>query len=157
MKIKWLLLAVLQGLGIQSRAELALYKRHFPHMIRVKKILGTSRSQCLQDAFAILELKAWKYREPGFFVEFGATDGVALSNTYLLEKCFGFTGILAEPAKIWHKALEGNRKVAIETRCVWDESGKFIDFAEVLEPELSTARMYMGSDHWKRDGNETKY
>jgi hypothetical protein len=47
--------------------------------------------------------------------------------------------------------------VAIATRCVRDEFGKFIELAEVPEQELTTARMYMGSDHWKRNGNESKY
>lgn len=42
-------------------------------------------------------------------MEFGATNGVDLSNTYFLEKCFGWKGILAEPAKGWHKALKKNR------------------------------------------------
>lgn len=34
---------------------------------------------------------------PGFFVEAGAHDGVWRSNTYFLERCRGWTGLLVEP------------------------------------------------------------
>jgi FkbM family methyltransferase len=157
MSLKKMLIAALSKVGIEGREELMLYLRYFPHVARVKKILKIRTSQCLQDVFAILELKAWKYKGQGYFVEFGATDGISLSNTYLLEKVFGFTGILAEPAKIWHKDLSRNRSVTTDTRCVGIETGKLIEFAEVLQPELSTAQIYMNNDHWQRDGVETKY
>ena len=35
-------------------------------------------------------------RSPGLFVELGALDGETLSNTLLLERCFGFRGVLIE-------------------------------------------------------------
>ena len=53
------------------------------------------KSQIGQDLFALYALD-WK--RSGYFVEFGATNGVDLSNTFLLEKDFAWTGILAEPA-----------------------------------------------------------
>ncbi|GIT91759.1 hypothetical protein JANAI62_22160 [Jannaschia pagri] len=37
------------------------------------------------------------FKRGGYFVEFGATDGVTLSNTWLLEMSFGWSGILADP------------------------------------------------------------
>ena len=52
------------------------------------------KSQINQDIFVLYTLD-WK-RE-GYFVEFGATNGIDLSNTYLLEKNFGWKGILSEP------------------------------------------------------------
>ncbi|MFZ5779687.1 MAG: FkbM family methyltransferase [Pseudomonadota bacterium] len=98
--------------------------------------LHHSTSQFWQDIFVLAETN---YRRNGYFVEFGAADGLSASNTYLLEKVFGWTGILAEPAKVWHEALRGNRASAthIETRCVWSRSGDVLPFDEFDYPELS--------------------
>ena len=70
-----------------------------------------AKSQLGQDLFALYSL-SWK--RGGFFVEFGATNGVDLSNTYLLEKDFDLIGILAEPVAVWHAELTRNRSVAID-------------------------------------------
>ena len=70
-----------------------------------------SQAQLWQDLFVLHELGM---KRDGYFVEFGATNGVSLSNTYLLEKQFGWKGILAEPARCWHAAREKNRSAAIE-------------------------------------------
>ena len=78
------------------------------------------KSQIGQDLFVLYMLN-WK--RGGYFVEFGATNGVDLSNTYSLEKDFGWTGILAEPAKVWHVDLLNSRSAIIDFDCVWKESG----------------------------------
>ena len=44
-------------------------------------------------------------KKNGFFVEFGACDGLHFSNTLLLEKSFGWKGILAEPNRAYQKKL----------------------------------------------------
>src|ERR1017187_1984592 len=56
------------------------------------KALRISKSQLRQDLMVLSELD---FKRGGYFVEFGATNGVTLSNTYLLEKEYGWTGILA--------------------------------------------------------------
>lgn len=109
----------------------------------VLKFAPFSKSQIRQDLFA---LTATEFKTEGFFVEFGATDGVSLNNSYLLESEFGWKGILAEPAKMWHQKLRTNRNSHISTSCVWSESGESIKFVEATIPELSTAGKYLMSD-----------
>jgi FkbM family methyltransferase len=82
----------------------------------------------------------------GYFVEFGATDGLSHSNTKLLEDA-GWSGILCEPARIWHSNLHANRNQQIDTRCVSTESGHIVVFNETSAAELSTVDSYSDSDH----------
>ena len=103
--------------------------------VQERTLLRNSKSQLGQD---ILGLSAKGLREPGFFVEFGASDGFALSNTHLLEKQFGWSGILCEPSKSWHQALKKNRSCLIDTRCVYLSTGEKIGFSENYLGELSS-------------------
>jgi FkbM family methyltransferase len=80
--------------------------------------------------------------KPGFFVEFGAADGIALSNSHILEKHFGWTGVLCEPSTAWHEALKQNRSCIIDTRCVYSVSGEKISFSENYLGELSAITAY---------------
>lgn len=107
--------------------------------------LPHSKSQLGQDLFALLVSGS---AEPNFFVEFGATDGLSLSNTYLLETQLGWNGILAEPAKRWHNLLQANRKCHIDTRCVSQASGNILNFLETESAELSSLEAYADNDHW---------
>jgi len=102
-----------------------------------------SRSQLFQD---LLVLCLFKDKQNGFFVEFGATNGVSFSNSYLLEKEFKWKGILAEPGKTWHTELVANRGCRIDLRCVWDISKEKISFNETLCAELSTVEEYTDVD-----------
>lgn len=107
---------------------------------RCLDLLGQSKSQIRQDLFALAHLD---FPRDGYFVEFGATDGVDLNNTWLMEKEFGWKGILAEPARGWHAALKSNRDAVIETRCVWSKSGEQLDFTEAPRGENSGVSSYV--------------
>lgn len=113
------------------------------HAAQLLKTLRSSRSQLRQDLVVLAELD---FKRNGFFVEFGATNGVDLSNTYLLEKQFGWKGILAEPAKRWHPDLKRNRTACIELDCVWKETNSVLTFNEVEQGEFSTIDSYSSSD-----------
>jgi len=112
-------------------------------LIQAEAISSGAKSQLGQD---VLALSVNGLSDKGFFVEFGATDGLNLSNTYLLEKDFGWIGILCEPAKIWHADLNRNRSCAIDTRCVSSHSDLFVDFAEAPDAKYSTISEFRNQD-----------
>lgn len=118
---------------------------------------GRSRAQLFQDLFVLHELGAPR---GGYFVEFGATNGVSLSNTHLLEHGYGWDGIVAEPARCWHDDLAANRSCTIDHRCVWATTGERLQFAEVADdPEYSTLAPFTASDHHadRRRASATTY
>jgi FkbM family methyltransferase len=113
-----------------------------------------SAAQVFQD---LLVLSVLGEKRGGFFVEFGATDGISFNNTYLLERKYGWQGILAEPARGWQKALRQNRHAAIETRCVWSRSGDTLQFNEPYAGELSTVDEYSRRDRYARQRSAGKH
>ena len=121
----------------------------------VIKYLEKSKSDLRQDLFALNELN---FKKNGFFVEFGACDGIISSNTHLLEKDFEWNGILCEPARFFSKQLQINRKCHIENKLVWKESGKNLTFNEsTAHPRLSTIDAFSNTDRWyleRRNGEK---
>lgn len=100
----------------------------------------------LQQDFVAKFFHSLNSNKPGFFVEFGASDGIVFSNTLLLEQRYSWTGIIAEPAKSWQDSLKKNRKCRIDFRCVWSESGKLIEFNETTSAEYSTISHFSEGD-----------
>lgn len=129
--------------------------------------LPFSTSQLAQDLFVISEV--CKHDIPPFFVEVGATDGVTLSNSYILETRLHWQGIVVEPARTWHAKLAENRHCLIDTRCVTDQSQQTVDFLETgsstprfqnSSPALSSIASYADSGDWAaeiRRGNSQRY
>ena len=97
-------------------------------------------SQLSQDLFAYCFSERQK---GGFFVEFGATDGFNLSNTFILEKYHGWQGILAEPLPSWHEDLMRNRSCSIDTRCIHSKTGVKVVFRNTLLRRM-TKRSFPG-------------
>jgi FkbM family methyltransferase len=106
-----------------------------------------SKAQLFQDLYVLHKLRG---KSQGYFVEFGATNGMDISNTFLLENSFGWTGIIAEPSPLWHPALFKNRKCVIETKCVWKASGEHLQFlVSKSSPELATINSFRDCDRHK--------
>jgi FkbM family methyltransferase len=126
------------------------------HLEKIRIALGSDdfKSQILQDIFVA---SYYGLKREGYFVEFGATNGIDLSNTYGLEKHFAWTGIVAEPAPVWTKDLRANRDCIVDTRCVWTETGANIDFRLTSEPEYSGVSSTLSADRHvnKRKSGDT--
>ena len=113
----------------------------FIHFLKNKKNIN---SQLYQDMFAefILNIDPKKT-----FLEFGATDGKHLSNSYTLENDFGWTGVLAEPDTQWHSNLNLNRtKCKKIYDCIWKKSDEKINFFSSEIGEFSTLEEFKYSD-----------
>lgn len=117
------------------------YPESIKHRERLTEFFYKAHGQLYQDMIVQMYL-GWKTN--GYFVEFGATDGNDISNTYTLEKEFGWNGILAEPAKHWHPLLTKNRSCNIDFNCVWRSSGEQISFHEShARPDGSAIQQYI--------------
>lgn len=113
--------------------------------------LFLSHSQILQDLWVLYMLKE---KEAGYFVEFGACDGLNMSNTLLLEERYNWNGILAEPNPIWHEQLKRNRRAHISTKCIAANSVERIAFLSTpAMPELSRIEEIIPDDIHERNGN----
>ena len=123
--------------------------KNFNVLNDVTKIRSLSKSQLSQDIFV---LTYFNFKRDGYFDEFGATNGVDLSNTWLLEKEFGWKGILAEPSKNWHEELSNNRSCNIENKAVWIKSDETLTFLEATVPEISTIDDFRSIDSHSRKG-----
>lgn len=83
-------------------------------------------------------------KKNGFFVEAGAGDGIKFSNTYVLEKDLGWTGICIEPNSMFAE-LPNNRKCQCVPYVLGGER-KHVTFVDrgyhssVIEPGVSVLK-----------------
>jgi FkbM family methyltransferase len=83
----------------------------------------------------------------GYFVDFGATDGYGYSNTVMLERLFGWNGIVCEPNLSYIPLLMMNRNCHIDTNCVYEKTGDTVRFCQTENGDLSTIKKYLDNDH----------
>jgi FkbM family methyltransferase len=137
--------------------EIIAFQKKLELKISLLQNITNSKSQFFQDLFVLSETNS---KKNGFFVEFGATDGITGSNSYLLEKNFGWNGILAEPARCWKESLKNNRACHIDYRCVWGKSDTKVEFCETEAATLSTAAIFLDRDFHssgRSEGTSSRY
>ena len=134
-----------QNTFIESNKNLLL---NFINSTRDKKDI---RSQLYQDMFASFVVGD-KFDKT--FFEFGATNGIDLSNSYTLERYLNWKGVLSEPSPQWHDELKKNRPYTnIITECIWSESNKELNFFESDVGVLSSLENFKESDKLSMPGN----
>ena len=104
---------------------------------------GVTQSQLFQDLFA---LHATSQKRNGYFVEVGVGDGVAHSNTRLLELAQGWMGLLIEPNFAMWDAIRQSRSATLVPSAASESEGELV-FHRVATAELS----YVGNDEPKDD------
>ena len=110
-----------------------------------------SKSQLFQDLFVLFYFKE---KRKGTFLEFGATDGIEFSNSFILENNFNWRGVLAEPSPQWHEELYNNRpNCKIIKECIYNKTGDKLDFFVSDVGVLSTLENFRQSDISSIPGN----
>jgi len=85
-----------------------------------------SYSQLGQD---LEVLRVYNNKRNGVFIEIGASDGIELSNTYLLESKYGWRGVCVEPIPKRFQMLCKNRPNSVCcNKAVFNESDKTVIF-----------------------------
>jgi FkbM family methyltransferase len=85
-----------------------------------------SYSQLGQD---LKVLEFYNKKENGYFIEVGASDGIAFSNTYLLESQYGWKGICCEPIPERFEKLIQNRPQSLCCNgAIYNQSGLQVQF-----------------------------
>jgi FkbM family methyltransferase len=118
-------------MSLLCRLRKAWYRartRHVPDVTRPAAELRAAGfpSQYGQDRFVVERLGG---RREGVFFEVGAHDGVTFSNTWALERRFGWTGIAVEPSPAAYALLRRNRGCTVVHGCISAAAGtaRFLD------------------------------
>jgi FkbM family methyltransferase len=108
-----------------------------------------STGQLFQDLWALWESGG---KRGGYFVEFGAANGVTFSNSYFLEREMGWTGALAEPNPEDLPSIMKNRSCHVSNKCVHWSTGDTIEF--LTAGELSRIASELPGDKHERRRQE---
>ena len=84
----------------------------------MQKYLG----QALQDKWVC---EFFNFKRNGYFLDLGAMDGITSSNTYILEKEYGWDGICVECQPVHLEKLKKNRTCKIIEKGIWKTNGFF--------------------------------
>jgi FkbM family methyltransferase len=92
----------------------------------------------------------------GWFIDAGAgPDGVKGSNSYVLEKHLGWTGLLVEPHPDCYPQVKSNRSAHVEQYCLSDSFGE-VEFALNQYPELSSITENLSEPNFVAAGYQSK-
>jgi FkbM family methyltransferase len=87
--------------------------------------------------------EVYDFKSAGYFLDFGAFDGMTISNTYSLEKGLGWSGICVEPNPTYFPALCSVRSSILANFALWSESFQSV---ELLDAHGLSSLVEFGED-----------
>jgi FkbM family methyltransferase len=131
-----------------------LYHPDFKFLSACTQYAQMTKSQNFQDVFALYANDF--LGAGGYYIEFGATNGIDGSNTLMLQN-LRWGGILAEPNPTYYKQLLDNRSFVdfdgirkgpnkFSNDAVYTTTGDEVEFLITDEADLSTIKGYGQSD-----------
>jgi FkbM family methyltransferase len=117
-------------------------------MIDIIQALINTSTKKVEEHRDLLIFLSDNFKQNGYFLEFGAHNGLFRSNTYILEKFFNWTGLLCEPMPLAYEQCKKNRPNSVVTNdCIWSKTNELLEFREVnISSGLSTIKVFMDSD-----------
>ena len=88
--------------------------------------------------------EVYNYKRGGYFLDFGALDGILTSNTYTFEKEFGWTGIIVEANPTSYPDVCRNRTSIAVNAALWSTSREKLEMLDAHG--LSSAVQHQDSD-----------
>ena len=128
-----------------------LYNQSYSLKLEDTTHLKDTYSQIGQD---INIIDYFKQKENGYFIDIGATNGIDINNTYLLEKKYGWNGICIEPQRSYWSDLNKNRNCHTDNSLLYSTKGKVLDFSEA--EELGGITQHIDAHDQAKSANQIK-
>tara|TARA_B100000405_G_scaffold302491_1_gene265928 strand:- start:1653 stop:2339 length:687 start_codon:yes stop_codon:yes gene_type:complete len=100
-------------------------------------------SQLNQDLWV---LEFFQNKRNGVFLDIGAFDGVNLSNTYLLEKNYGWTGLCVEANSATFEKLKKSRNCVCVNEMLSNKAGKVVSLQRMGELSFGDSKNVFNID-----------
>ena len=124
----WNYTEALRNLGRAGEADTALQRWLDQHPDNPARLAASPKQGFGQLGQDLWVLRRTGFKYGGFFVDVGASDGVLMSNTFLLEKTYRWRGICLEPNRDTFPRLVRNRDCTCRPECAYSESDKVLPF-----------------------------
>ena len=111
------------------------FSKHASFYRFLLKKIKFSKSQVFQDLFVLYFLNC---KKNGNFIEIGGGNGIDISNSYILEKKYKWSGTICEPNKTLQKKIIKSRSAKLIKEPVTEKCYKNMVFYENFDPYQSS-------------------
>lgn len=107
------------GTGPIEKHDIQNDEKLYSFLSYVIQNFNNYNAQVFQDLYVLWKLKNKEY---GTFVEIGTGFPTGGNNTWMMESCLGWRGVLVEPNPFFFKEIEKNRSSALEKFAIHNKS-----------------------------------